>query len=114
MSAPLTASAIATAFQGACLAELDALKPGNVHRFGNDQSNANGVADFEASAAAAAPIMGMDGLTVGERIEKAVAATREVVEHNTNLGIVLLAAPLAQAAFKGAGNDLPHSVIKVL
>ena len=40
------------AFHDACLAELEALKPGNVHRFG--EGHRMSVADFEASADAAA------------------------------------------------------------
>ena len=53
MSAALSGPDIAKAFQDACLSELDALKPGNVHR----QADGHGmdVADFEKSAVAAAP-----------------------------------------------------------
>ncbi len=62
------------------------------------------VADFEASAAAAAPVIGAAGLSVGARIEAAVTATQEAVNQNTNLGIILLAAPLAQAALATGGS----------
>src|SRR5690349_23718513 len=55
------------------------------------------VADFEKSAEAAAPVIGQATLSVGARIRLAVEATRGAVGHNTNLGIILLAAPLAQA-----------------
>lgn len=102
MTAPLTPEAIAAAFQEACLAELDALKPGNVHRFADGHSMS--VADFEASAAAAAPVIGIAGLSVGQRIEAAVTATQAAVKQNTNLGIILLAAPLAQAALASGGS----------
>ena len=44
---------------------------------------------------------------VGERIYRAVAATRAAVGTNTNLGIVLLAAPLAHAARAGAAAAFP-------
>ncbi len=56
------------------------------------------VADFEASAALSAPHLAAAGAPVGARIEAAVAATRAGVGQNTNLGIVLLCAPLAAAA----------------
>ena len=112
MSVALTSDAIAAAFHDACLAELDALKPGNVHRHADGHGMA--VADFERSAAAAAPAMGAPGLTVGERIEAAIEATRAVVGHNTNLGIVLLAAPLAQAALMSAGAGLRPALTEVL
>jgi len=112
VSTALTSDAIATAFQNACLAELEALKPGNVHRHADGHGMQ--VADFEKSAAAAAPAIAAAGLAVGERIEAAVEATRGVVDHNTNLGIVLLAAPLAQAALVSGGADLRLALSGVL
>ena len=97
MRRPPKSEEISRGFLDACLAELDALKPGNVHRLaaGHNMS----VDDFVASAEAAAPIMGETRLAVGERIRRAVEATRKAVGQNTNLGIVLLAAPLANATF---------------
>jgi len=97
---PAKSEEISRGFLDACLAELDALKPGNVHRLAAGHNMT--VDDFVASAEAAAPIMGETGLAVGERIRRAVEATRKVVGQNTNLGIVLLAAPLAKAASETA------------
>ena len=56
----LAGDAIAAAYRDACLAELVALKPGNVHVFaaGHDMT----MADFEASAQASAPAMGAPAL----------------------------------------------------
>lgn len=84
------------AYLEACLAELAALKPGNVHAYagGHDMTPA----DFEASAHASASAMADPGFTVGQRILESIRRTRSVVSCNTNLGIVLLCAPLAQAA----------------
>jgi triphosphoribosyl-dephospho-CoA synthase len=104
--------AIARSFLDACLAELDALKPGNVHRFSDGHRMT--VADFVASAEAAAPLIGRKGLQVGERIRLAVEATRQAVKQNTNLGIVLLAAPLAEAALDRRGGDLEARLQRVL
>jgi hypothetical protein len=96
----LAGDAVAAAYRDACLAELVALKPGNVHVFagGHDMTTA----DFEASAAASAPAMGAPALSVGARIFEAIRRTREAVGCNTNLGIVLLCAPLAQARCRRA------------
>jgi triphosphoribosyl-dephospho-CoA synthase len=87
----------AQAFKSACIAELEALKPGNVHIF----SDGHGmhVQDFLRSAEVAANPMTKFGATVGERILHAMQATHQAVGCNTNLGIVLLAAPLVQAAY---------------
>lgn len=92
----LSPQAISSAFLAACRAELAALKPGNVHDYGGGHNME--VADFERSAVAAAPHIADPGLGVGDKILNAVTATWQQVGCNTNLGIVLLTAPLAKAA----------------
>ena len=89
-------NAIADAYVWACLGELDALKPGNVHRYAPGHGMI--VADFELSARVSAPFVAQEGASVGARILGAVAATNAHVGQNTNLGVVLLCAPLAAAA----------------
>lgn len=108
----MESSRVAAAFTAACLTELNALKPGNVHRHGPGHGMT--VADFEASARAAGPIMALPGLNVGERILGAIERTHAAVACNTNLGIVLLCAPLAQAALHGRGADLRRRLGVVL
>lgn len=89
----------AALFQAACRAELAAPKPGNVHVHADGHGMT--VADFVASAAAAAPGLVAPDTRVGERVRAAVAATRAACGQNTNLGILLLCAPLAAAAETG-------------
>ncbi|GJD52076.1 2-(5''-triphosphoribosyl)-3'-dephosphocoenzyme-A synthase [Methylobacterium crusticola] len=97
MTAPgLAPRAVAAAYAEACRAELAALKPGNVHAYA--EGHRMTLADFEASAAVSAPHVAAAGAGVGARAEGAVAATMARVGQNTNLGIVLLCAPLAAAA----------------
>jgi triphosphoribosyl-dephospho-CoA synthase len=80
--------------QIACIWEASARKPGNVHRY-RDFVDSNYL-DFLLSAAALAPALTMAcQRRVGVTVLDAVRATRRVVETNTNLGIVLLLAPLA-------------------
>jgi triphosphoribosyl-dephospho-CoA synthase len=55
------------------------------------------IEQFRLSARASAPHLCNAALSVGEKIHRAVAATREAVGCNTNLGIVLLAAPAIKA-----------------
>lgn len=100
------------AFIAACRAELRALKPGNVHDFADGHRMT--VADFEASAKAAAVPLCRLGAPVGQRIRGAVAASWSAVGCNTNLGIILLAAPLIAAAESAAGDDLRESLASVL
>lgn len=80
--------------QVACLLEVTARKPGNVHR-GRDFEDLNYL-DFLLSAAAiAGPLERTRETGVGRAIFEAVEATRILTSTNTNLGIILLLAPLA-------------------
>ena len=91
-------SAGASRLTAACLAatwEATARKAGNVHRSA-DFADVT-YADFLLSAAAAAPELDRaPDRPLGDTVLAAVRATRAVVRTNTNLGIVLLLAPLAK------------------
>ena len=87
---------VAAAYVEACLAELDAPKPGNVHRFA--PGHRMEVDDFIRSAEASAAPIAAKAARVGTRVRAAVEATLKAVGQNTNLGIILLCAPLAAAA----------------
>lgn len=112
MSDCLTPEDVEAAFLEACRAELRALKPGNVHVHAGGHKMS--VADFEKSAVASAPGIAATGLSVGDRIFHSIKATREVVGCNTNLGIVLLAAPIAQAVLYESSGNLRARVSGVL
>jgi triphosphoribosyl-dephospho-CoA synthase len=105
------ADRIAAAFRAACRDELKALKPGNVHVFSPSRKS---VASFAKSAAAAARPLAMPHARVGARILGAVEATIAAVGTNTNLGIILLCAPLAAAAAHHPRADLRDGVSRVL
>lgn len=88
---------IGRAAQMACLLEVSAPKPGNVNRLYNFTDLR--FEDFLLSALAIGPAMEAAGkYSVGQIIWRAIRDTRQVVNTNTNLGIVLLLAPLAKAA----------------
>jgi triphosphoribosyl-dephospho-CoA synthase len=119
-----TAGEVAAAAQLACLLEAHAPKPGNVSP---GQAFADiGYDDFVASAAAiGAPFAAVLERPLGALIYEAVTATARWAPSNTNLGIVLLLAPLAKAALlersaavRGAGSSdsaaLRNSVAAVL
>lgn len=104
---------IAAALQLACLLEASAPKPGNVspgRPFADTTFD-----DFLASAAAVGPAFARAGsVPVGRTILDAVAATRRWTARNTNLGIVLLLAPLARAAHAGGPHPLRQRLADVL
>lgn len=107
----ITRRQIEDAYRAACEAEIDALKPGNVHRFADGHHMT--IHDFLESARITAPIVADPSLRPGQRILEAVGATREAVGTNTNLGILLLCVPLACAAATDPA-DLGASVEKAL
>jgi len=93
----------------ACLLEASAPKPGNVtpaHPF-RDMS----YQDFLVSAMAIGPALGDDsGESVGRRILTAVRASRARTTANTNLGIILLLAPLAEGARRLGDSATPSAL----
>ena len=96
--------------QVACLLEATARKPGNVHRF-RDFDDAHYL-DFVLSAAAiAGPLDLARESGVGLSILRAVESTRRYVATNTNLGMILLLAPLAAVP---VGDDLRGGVGSVI
>ncbi len=101
---------VAAAFIASCRDEIEAPKPGNVHIFA--AGHGMSAEDFLRSAEAAAPAIGDPSASVGDRILAAVEATWARVGMNTNLGIILLCAPLAAAA--QAGGELRPALKRIL
>ena len=99
----ITPQEIAAAGQLACLLEVSAPKPGNVSpdRHFHDTR----YEDFLASAIAIGPALAQANTTsLGGTIRRAVEDTLRWTRSNTNLGIVLLLAPLARAALHRQGT----------
>lgn len=93
------AADVAVAAQLACLLEASAPKPGNVSPFASFRDAT--YEDFLASAAAIGPALAAAGeQPLGATIRAAVEATARWAPSNTNLGLVLLLAPLARAALQ--------------
>jgi triphosphoribosyl-dephospho-CoA synthase len=102
--------------QLACVLEVSAAKPGNItpaHDFADTT-----YADMVRSALALGPVFARERVlqrSVGELIADGVAATARVAEANTNLGIVLLFAPLARAEVtRGSEEPLRAAVQRIL
>ena len=87
---------LSDAIRCACRFDVLAMKPGNVsiHAPGHGMT----AADFLASAAVIAPLLAQPRRHLGDAILAAVTASFDIARCNTNLGIVLLAAPIARAA----------------
>ena len=108
-----TSQQLASAYKAACMAELQALKPGNVHAFADGHGMT--VHDFITSADVTADTMTRADLSLGERVLYSAEATKNAVGQNTNLGVLLLCAPIIDAALNLAdGQTLQQGVSQVL
>lgn len=109
----LTSKQLSELYRQACEVDVLAFKPGNVSVYveGHDMT----VADFRLSAKVSAEHICNPNYSLGEKIYYAVKATRTAVGCNTNLGIILLCAPLLQAySLKQSHSTLRQSVSKVV
>ena len=100
------------AFLRACELDVAVRKPGNVSLV--SPGHGMTAVQFIASARAAAAPLFATGARVGQRIEAAVAASWAAAGCNTNLGIVLLCAPIAEAVERFPATDLRHALEAVL
>lgn len=89
--------------------DINALKPGNVGRHG--AGHGMEYADFIRSAEVVTPILCDRRLGLGERILACVEATSAAVNCNTNLGMILLVAPVVWVFEQiGAPKEFPHAI----
>jgi triphosphoribosyl-dephospho-CoA synthase len=103
-----TALDVGVMAQLACLLEVSAPKPGNVCP-GRHFADAR-YEDFLASAAAiGGPLAGSGTRPLGATIRLAIESTGNWTASNTNLGLVLVLAPLARAAALESGSYEPRA-----
>ena len=91
--------AVIDSFKG----EIEALKPGNVSVYA--AGHGMSADDFILSARVSTPALCMAGAGVGRRILAGVKATRSALDCNTNLGMLLLFAPIVKAAEQGFADE---------
>ena len=102
---------VAAAAQLACLLEATAPKPGNV-----SPGRSFGDLTYEdlliSAAAIGGPLAGIGTRPLGTTIRLAIEATRRWTRSNTNLGMVLLLAPLARAALLAGKDAVRYSELR--
>ena len=93
--------------------DINALKPGNVGRHG--AGHGMDCADFARSAEVVSPILCDRRLGIGQKILSSVEATRAAAHCNTNLGMILLIAPIIRVFHEhGPQADFRHTVKSTL
>lgn len=108
----LTSKQLADDYQFACLSEIEALKPGNVHIFADGHGMQ--VKDFVQSAEASGAVIASPDDGLGQRVFKAVERTWARVSCNTNLGIVLLCAPIIQTALSHGKANFQVNLVSTI
>ena len=95
--------ALETAVMASFVGEIEAYKPGNVSIYaeGHDMT----VKDFLRSAEVSTPLLCNPEAGLGQRVLESVQATQDSVGCNTNLGMLLLFAPIIMAAESGFKNE---------
>jgi len=108
----ITQSQLIKAYKRACELDVQAFKPGNVsiYNAGHEMS----VDDFILSSEVSAKSITNPKYSLGEKIYYAVKATREAVGCNTNLGIILLCAPMFQAVQQQTELSFREKINQVL
>lgn len=97
----------------ACLLEVSANKPGNVTPFADFADTR--YTDFLASSVILGRVMRKAAvMATGSLVLDALRETKRLVGRNTNLGIALLFAPLAKAAFRKGRRSLRSRLRGVL
>ncbi len=109
---PMTIQLVAKCYLEACVLDVAALKPGNVSQ--HSAGHGMDAELFVQSALASAEVITEPGQVLGKRIYGAVKATLDAVRCNTNLGIILLCAPIIQAAIDYPEERLEVALPKVL
>lgn len=102
-----------TLYREACALDVEAIKPGNVSIYEDGHKMSS--EDFMISAALSAPSLCDPHLSLGERILGALRAVANNIPYNTNLGIVLLCAPLLHAVYaRRESESLRQALSRVL
>ena len=95
------------------LGEIDALKPGNVSRYADGHGMT--YEDFSQSARLVTPVLCDASLGLGKRVLECVELTRRHVGCNTNLGMLLLFAPVLKAYETGINStNIRNNINNVL
>ena len=91
---------------------MQCIKPGNVNYFSGHPDTA--IDDFVKSYEVTSSIITLPNLSLGQRIYKCVESTKEVVDTNTNLGILLLCSVFIQSLLADEKYTLSEAIKAII
>ena len=108
----LTENQVKMAFEYACKLDVFSIKPGNV--FLNHPAYGMTHKDFLQSSMACSDIICERNMDIGLKILESVKASMDVVGCNTNLGIILLCAPMVEAVYMDKEHKFDQKNLKIV
>ena len=106
----LTEIQVKMAFEYSCKLDVFSIKPGNVCR--NYPAYGMTHKDFLQSSMACSDIICEKRMDIGDKIFESVKASMDIVGCNTNLGIILLCAPIANAIYMSEDHKFDQNNLK--
>ena len=104
----LTSEYLQAAYLFSCHKDIELIKPGNVNLVSpHKDTNAK---DYIESSILSSKILFEEKYTLGERVLESIKITRTKVKTNTNLGIILLCAPIIHAIINYKDLDLRDGI----
>ena len=103
---------IRDAYLYACHKDIEAIKPGNVNI--NSPHHDTTASDYLISSINSGSELFNDSYSLGDRILSAIVATKKETQMNTNLGIILLCAPIAHALLNYKEMSLKEAIAKTI
>ena len=108
----ITETQVKMAFEYSCKLDVFSIKPGNVCL--NYPAYGMNHKDFLQSSMACSDIICDKNLDIADKILESVKASIDVVGCNTNLGIILLCAPIANAIYMNKNHKFDQNNLKNL
>lgn len=102
-----------TLIEWACVLEATARKAGNVHPW-TAFDDVDYAAFVRSARAIRSPLANTASTGIGPAVLAAVHATQQVTATNTNLGIILVLAPLASAVGDGLSDREPGTLVSAI
>ena len=99
---------IESSYITSCSYDVQCIKPGNVNHFSGHHDTA--IDDFVKSYEVTSNIISLPDLSLGNRIYKCVERTKEAVNNNTNLGIILLCSVFIQSLLENERYTLSEAI----
>ena len=99
---------IESSYITSCSYDVQCIKPGNVNYFSGHHDTA--IDDFVKSYEVTSNIISLPNLSLGNRIYKCVERTKEAVNNNTNLGIILLCSVFIQSLLENERYTLSEAI----